>query len=192
MRNNEEDIVAVTVGDALPLGVWTHIVATWKEEGDGCHLWIFVNGKYRSYGWLEGPLCKKLRHHDSRFRWMVGRWRRGSSMNSGSSNGICWIRKPMPKWSGPRTASEINQPESRSSTGSRSGHWKIFVRQWQTFQGQGSGIPGHADLCRTLDLFNLHGPRHPLAGCGDPGNHERQYDQNMGSAAGYHAPGRNV
>jgi hypothetical protein len=56
MRNAAGELVQISAAGVLAQNSWTHIVAIWRHLGEGCDLWLFVNGFYTSYGWLSGAL----------------------------------------------------------------------------------------------------------------------------------------
>jgi len=54
VRNDSSHLAQVSAPGALSQTEWTHIVAAWRSQGDGCDMWLFVNGRFVTYGYLPG------------------------------------------------------------------------------------------------------------------------------------------
>jgi hypothetical protein len=54
MRNASNDWAAISLDGALSTVGYTHIVATWDNDGTGVLIKLFVNGRYVDYRWVSG------------------------------------------------------------------------------------------------------------------------------------------
>lgn len=53
MRSAASLTAAVWGGNAFS-DAWSHVVATWRDDAGGTGLWLFVNGRFAGYAWLDG------------------------------------------------------------------------------------------------------------------------------------------
>ncbi|HRX83889.1 MAG TPA: hypothetical protein P5572_02595 [Phycisphaerae bacterium] len=54
MRNDASIHTAIWGTDALSSVQWRHVVATWRDAAGGTDLWLFLDGQYVGYAFLEG------------------------------------------------------------------------------------------------------------------------------------------
>ncbi len=57
LRNSSGDLTQVCVPDVLLTAEWVHVGACWRDRGEGCDLWLFLNGDYTVHQYLPGSFA---------------------------------------------------------------------------------------------------------------------------------------